>query len=76
MADRVVAAGASVSTWFPTRKWVAAFITYWVVFALTKLAIPIDPIVEQAINGVAALIAAYVVKNDPTPGGLQPVVKR
>jgi uncharacterized membrane protein YphA (DoxX/SURF4 family) len=41
-------------------KVVAAFLTALVTFALTKLAIPWNPIVEQAINIVAPLIAAIL----------------
>lgn len=41
-------------------KVVAAALTAIVTFALTKLAIPWNPIVEQAINAVAPIVAAYL----------------
>lgn len=41
-------------------KVVAATITGVVVYLLTKLAIPVDPIVEQAINVAAVILAAVI----------------
>ncbi len=59
-----------VSGKLPTRKWLVAFLTALVVFAATKLAIPLDPALEQLINVVIPLAVAYYVKNNPTPGGV------
>ncbi len=41
-------------------KVIAAALTGVVVFALTKLAISVDPIVEQAINVAAMIVAGAV----------------
>lgn len=41
-------------------KVLAGLIAGLITFALTKFAIPADPIVEQAVNVLAALLAAYV----------------
>jgi hypothetical protein len=41
-------------------KLVAALLTSLATFLLTKLALPWNPIVEQAINAVAPLIAAFL----------------
>ncbi len=54
----------------PTRKLVASAVVGVLVFALTKLAIPVDVQLEQALNVLAMLVAGYVVPNDPSPGGV------
>ncbi len=54
----------------PTRKLVASGVVGVLVFALTKLAIPVDVQHEQALNVLAMLVAGYVVPNDPSPGGV------
>lgn len=41
-------------------KVVASLVTGLLVFLLTKLAIPLDPIVEQFINVVAMAVAGYL----------------
>ncbi len=66
-AEAAVPPEASV---LPTRKLVASGVVGVLVFALTKLAIPVDVQVEQALNVLAMLVAGYVVPNDPSPGGV------
>lgn len=56
--------------WRPTKKFVASLLTGVVVFVLSKVLVDVDPGIEQAVNVVAMLVAAYVVPNDPTPGGV------
>lgn len=41
-------------------KVIASAITGLVVYALTKLAISIDPVTKQAINVVAMIVAGYI----------------
>lgn len=41
-------------------KVVASAITGVVVYLLTKLAIQVDPVIEQAINVVAMILAGYL----------------
>lgn len=41
-------------------------LTYLVGFVVTKLAIPLDPILEQAINGAIAYLVSYVTPNAGT----------
>lgn len=41
-------------------KVVAAAITGLVVYLITKLGLPVDPVVEQAINVAAMLVAAWL----------------
>jgi hypothetical protein len=41
-------------------KVVASAITGLVVYLLTKLAIQVDPVIEQALNVIAMIIAGYV----------------
>lgn len=41
-------------------KVVASAITGLVVYLLTKLAVQIDPVIEQAINVLAMIVAGYI----------------
>ena len=41
-------------------KVIASLIAGLIVFGLTKLAIPADPIIEQAVNVLAMVIAGYL----------------
>lgn len=41
-------------------KVIASAITGVIVYALTKLAISIDPVIEQAINVAAMIVAGYL----------------
>jgi hypothetical protein len=50
----------AVKTSGVSPKVIAGAITAIVVFALTKLAISVDPIVEQAINVLATVLAAVI----------------
>lgn len=43
-------------------KVIAAALTAVATFLLTKLAIPWNPIVEQAINAIAPIIAAFLAR--------------
>jgi hypothetical protein len=43
----------------PTRKVTAAAITGVVVYAVTKLGVQLDPVLEQGINVAAMLVAAW-----------------
>jgi hypothetical protein len=45
----------------PTRKVMAATVTGVVVYAVTKLGVQLDPVIEQAINVVAMLVAAWLI---------------
>jgi hypothetical protein len=60
----------------PTNKVIASTLTGLIVFALTKLAIRIDPVVEQAINVALMVVAAWATPNKLSPGGYpdRPVV--
>lgn len=51
----------------PTRKVAAAAITGLVVYAVTKLGLQVEPAIEQAINVMAMLAAAYIVPEDRVP---------
>lgn len=60
-------------------KVVASAITGVVVYLLTKLAIQVDPVIEQAINVAAMILAGYlappgaVVRDvDPAAGDVRP----
>lgn len=53
----------------PTRKLVAATIVGVITFALTKLAVQLDPVLEQAINVAAMVAAGWIVRNDSTETG-------
>jgi uncharacterized membrane protein len=49
-------------------KVIAAAVAGLVTYLITKLGLQVDPVVEQAINVVAMLVAAYVAP----PGKLKP----
>lgn len=51
----------------PTRKVTAAAIAGVVVYAVTKLGVQLDPVLEQAINVAAMLVAAWIVREDKPP---------
>ena len=63
-------------------KVIAATITGLVVYAITKLGLQVDPVIEQAINVLAVLLAAYLAPPgevvvdppvfDPAAGNPQP----
>ena len=48
------------------RKLIAGVLVGAVVYALTKLAIPIDPKLEQLLNAVAVLVAVYLTPEKET----------
>lgn len=54
----------------PTNKFISALITALVLYIITKLAIPIDATIEQAINVFIPFVVAYFIPNHDTPGGV------
>jgi hypothetical protein len=53
----------------PTKKLLGAAITAALLYGVS-LVTDLDPQLEQAANVIGPLVAGWIIRNDPTPGGV------